>query len=155
MYEYMNQLWRKYPNNRKFCMITNLDGHEGTLELIKYTDEVIYNGCSNPSIYYLYDFYQIELRLPMLFIIINDRKNIDYGQQYFNIQKNQQALITAYDIYNTIGYLAYGDNYKNIPKKDDYHDTPRSQRGESLFDVINSKERRPKNYIYMSRKFCT
>ena len=176
LYEYINQLWRKYPNNRKFGMIAILDGHEGTLELIKYTDEVIYNflnslyndnllkdtsifleadhGCSNPSIYYLYDFYQTELRLPMFFIIVNDRKNVDYNQQYFNMQKNQQALITAYDIYNTIGYLAYGDNYTNIPKKDDHHDTPRSQRGESLFDPINSKERRPKNYIYMSRKFC-
>ena len=101
-------------------MITCLDGHEGTLELIKYTDDVIYNflnslyndnllkdtsvflesdhGCSNPSIYYLNEFYQIELRLPMFFIIVNDRKNIDYNQQYFNIQKNQQAFITAYDI---------------------------------------------------------
>ena len=157
-------------------MITCLDGHEGTLELLKYTDDVIYNflnslyndnllkdtsvflesdhGCSIPSVYYLYDFFLIEKRLPMLFIIVNDRKNIDYNQQYFNIQKNQQAFITAYDIYNTIGYLAYGDNYTNIPKKNDNHDTPRSQRGESLFDVINSKDRSPKNYIYMSRKFC-
>ena len=176
LHEYINQFWRKYPNNRKFGMITCLDGHEGTLELLKYTDDVIYNflnslyndnllkdtsvflesdhGCSIPSVYYLYDFFLIEKRLPMLFIIVNDRKNIDYNQQYFNIQKNQQAFITAYDIYNTIGYLAYGDNYTNIPKKNDKHDTPRSQRGESLFDVINSKDRSPKNYIYMSRKFC-
>ena len=105
-------------------MITCLDGHEGTLELLKYTDDVIYNflnslyndnllkdtsvflesdhGCSIPSVYYLYDFFLIEKRLPMLFIIVNDRKNIDYNQQYFNIHKNQQAFITAYDIYNTI-----------------------------------------------------
>ena len=70
------------------------DGHEGTLEVIKYSDDIIYNflnslyndnllkdttvflisdhGCHMPSIYYLYDFYKIEKRLPILLMIIND-----------------------------------------------------------------------------------
>ena len=176
LYDYVNQFWRKYKNNRKFALITMLDAHEGTLELIKYTDEIIYNllnslyndnllkdssifllsdhGCAIPSVYTLYKFYQIEKRLPMLFMIVNDRKNVGYNQQYFNIQENQQTFITAYDIYDTIGNLIYGDNYTNIPNKDDNHDTPKSVRGRSLFDVINPKERRPKNYMYMSTDFC-
>ena len=54
------------------------------------------HGCGMPSIYYLNDFFQIELNLPMLFIIIHDRKNINYNEQYYNIQKNQQTLITGY-----------------------------------------------------------
>ena len=146
------------------------------MELIKYTDEVIYNflnslyndnlfkdttiflmsdhGCTNPSIYFLYEFYQIEMRLPMLYIIVNDRKNLNYNQQYSNIKENQQIFITAYDIYNTIGNIIYGDNYINIKNKDDHHDTPKSQRGKSLFDIINPRERKPNLYMYMSRKFC-
>ena len=43
LYQYSEQFWRKYQNNRKFSTIIINDGHEGTLELIKYTDEVIYN----------------------------------------------------------------------------------------------------------------
>ena len=76
LYQYTEQFWRKYQNNRKFSTIVVNDGHEGTLELIKYTDEVIYNflnslyndnllkdstifllsdhGCGMPSVYFLY-----------------------------------------------------------------------------------------------------
>ena len=69
------------------------------------------HGVATPSIYYIVDFFQIEIKLPMLYMIINDRKNIDYNQQYFNIHENQQTFKTAYDIYNTISNIAYGDNY--------------------------------------------
>ena len=176
LYQYSEQFWRKYQNNRKFSTIIINDGHEGTLELIKYTDEVIYNflnslykdnllkdttifllsdhGCGMPSIYYLHDFYQIETWLPMLFMIVNDRKNIDYNQQYFNIHENQQTFITGYDIYNTIGNIIYGDNYKNINEKDNLHDTPKSPYGKSLFEKINQKARKPNNYQLMSKNVC-
>ena len=176
LYQYSEQFWRKYQNNRKFSTIIVNDGHEGTLEAIKYTDEIIYDflnslyndnllkdttifllsdhGCGMPSVYYLYDFYNIELRLPMLFMIINDRKNIDYNQQYFNIHENQQTFVTGYDIYNTIGNIIYGDNYKNINYKDDSHDTPKSPLGKSLFEKINQKERKPKNYYKMATNVC-
>ena len=55
-----------------------------------------------PSIYSLFDFYSKERGLPMLYLLINDRKNISYNEQYFNLHENQQAFITAFDIYNTI-----------------------------------------------------
>ena len=174
--DYINQFWRKYKNNRKFAVYVSNDSHEGTMELIKYTDEVIYNllnslyndnllkdssifllsdhGVTNPSIYFLYDFFQIEKRLPALFIIFNDKKNLNYNQQYFNIHENQQTFITAYDIYNTIGNIIYGDKYVNIQNKDDRNDTPKSPKGQSLFELINPKERRPQNYNGMSNKFC-
>ena len=136
LYEYGNQFWRKYKNNRKFSLIAVNDGHEGTLEVLKYSDDIIFNflnslyndnllkdtsifllsdhGCDMPSGYYIYQFYRHTSALPMLFIIINDRKNIDYSKQYFYIQENQQTFITAYDIYNTISNLIYGDNYSII-----------------------------------------
>ncbi len=176
LHKYIDQFWRKYQNNRKFAMMIINDAHEGTLELAKYSDDVIYNflnslyndnllkdttvfllsdhGCNMPSVYYLNDFFQIEKRLPMLFMIINDRKNMDYYQQYSNIHENQQTLITGYDIYNTIGNLIYGDNYTNIENKTISHDTPKSPFGQSLFDKINAKERNPKNFSGMEKKFC-
>ena len=176
LYYYTHQFWRKYQHNRKFSLIAINDGHEGTLEVIKYTDEIIYNflnslyndnllkktsiflmsdhGSGMPSVYYLYDFFQLEMKLPMLFIIINDRKNANYNKQYFNIHENQQAFITAYDIYNTISNIIYGDNYSNIKNKNNYHDTPKSPNGISLFEKINAKERKPKKYHRMVTYVC-
>ena len=177
LYEYINQFWRKYEKNRKLATITINDAHESSLEAVKYTDDVIYNflnslyndnllkdttiflfsdhGSALPSVYYMYEFYQIEMRLPMLFIICNDRKNVDYNQQYFNILENQQTFITAFDIYNTIGNIPFGDNYTNIPNKDDSHDTPRSSKGKSLFEKIDQKERKPIMYQNMDKIYCT
>ena len=67
-----------YKNNRKFLCILNNSGHEGTLESLKYEDEIIYkflinlfnanllkdtsiilmsdHGVVLPSIYYFIDF---------------------------------------------------------------------------------------------------
>lgn len=176
LYDYINQFWRKYHSNRKFATIVINDGHEGTLESIKYTDDIIYNflnslyndkllkdstlfllsdhGSGMPSIYYLNEFYQIENRLPMLFIILNDRKNIDYNQQYNNIKINQQTFITGFDIYNTIGHIIYGDSYTNIPNKTECHDTPKSPFGQSLFEKIDAKNRNPKDYKGMKTNIC-
>jgi hypothetical protein len=173
---YIDQFWRKYENNRKLSILVVNDAHEGTLEPIKYIDEVIYDflnslyednllkkssiflvsdhGTVMPSVYYLYDFFNIEIRLPMLYILVNDRKNTDYNQQYFNMQENQQILITAFDIYNTFGNILYGDNYINIQNKTKFTDTPKSAIGISLFEKINSKERKPRKYGYMDRHIC-
>ena len=174
--EYGNQFWRNYSKNRKFLTITINDGHEGTLEVLKYTDEILYNffknlyndnllkettlfllsdhGTGSPSPYYLTEFYHLEKDLPMLYIICNDRKNISYYEQYQYIYKNQQIFITGYDIYNTIGHLVFGDKYKYIRNKTDKIDTPKSMFGQSLFNEINPKERHPKKYLEMSLKTC-
>ena len=40
---------------------------------------------------------------------------MSYNEQYYYIQKNQQTFITAYDFYNTIGYLI-GDGFRNVLK---------------------------------------
>ena len=168
LFEYGKQFWRKYKNNRKFLTIISNDGHEGSLLEIKYTDDIIFkfltdlfnnnllkdssillisdHGESLPSLYYLYDFYQIEYYLPMFYIIINDCKNKTYEEQYEFIHKNQQTLITAYDIYNTIGHLIYGDKYHLINNKTRSKDSPKSPLGISLFYEINQKSRNPISY---------
>ena len=174
--EYGNQFWIKYKENRKFLLIVNNDGHEGTLEVLKYGDEYIYkflknlfeenllkdstiiitsdHGCPMPSIYFFQDFFQYEHALPMLYILCHDKKNLTYKEQYKHLHRNQQKFITAYDFYNTIGYLIYGESYKKIRNKEKSNkDTPKTKYGNSIFTRIDSK-RTPYNYKYMTREVC-
>jgi hypothetical protein len=175
LYEYGEQFWRKYQNNRKFLAIMSNDGHEGTLEILKYIDNIIFNfleklfkenlfrdstifllsdhGTSIPSPYYINKFFIMEKHLPMLYMICNDRKNLSYKEQYEYINKNQQILITGYDIYNTLGHLIYGDKYSLIQNKTEDKDTAKSQFGRSLFNEIDSK-RSPRNYTNMNINIC-
>ncbi len=168
LYEYGNQFWRKYKNNQRFLIIASNDGHEGTLEVLKYIDNTVFtflnnlfnddllkdttifllsdHGTAMPSIYYLNNFYHKERYLPMLYIICNDRKNISYNKQYQNIYKNQQSFITGFDIYNTLANILYGDDYEYIKNKTNLKDTPKSKFGISLFNEIKSKKREPKIY---------
>ena len=174
--DYSDQFWRKYKDNRKFSTIVLDTAHEGTMEVLKYFDGNIYNylyslyndnllkdtsifllsdhGVGIPSIYYAFEFYSIENILPMLYIIINDRKNISYDQQYFYLKENQQTFITAYDIYNTINHLLYGDKYKYISNLTDENPTPKSPLGISLFEKIEQKLRKSKNYEFMDHNVC-
>ena len=172
LFEYGLQFWKKYKNNRKFLALISNDGHEGTLEVLKYIDDIIYNylielynnnllkdstifllsdhGVGMPSFYNMYNFYYIEENLPMLYIIVNDRKNLNYEQQFININENQQTFITGFDIYNTFGNIIYGDDYNSIKNKTLKNDTVKSEYGISLFDKINQKKRNPKFYQFSS-----
>ena len=163
--DYTDKFWRKYKNNRKFSLIISNYGHEGTLQLIKHADDSLFkflnslfndhllkdttvilmsdHGAHMPSLYYITDFYNIEKQLPMLYIMVNDRKNVSYEKQYEYMHENQQNLITAFDFYNTLGHIIYGDKYKDIKNKTEQFDTCKSPFGESLFNKINSKERHP------------
>jgi hypothetical protein len=170
MYDYTEQFWRKYQNNRKFSMVISLYGHEGTTNVVKYIDDVIYNFLNNlfndnllkdtsvflvsdhgvgmPSVYYIFDFYPIELHLPMLFILVNDRKNVNYEKQYYYMHENQQNYITHFDTYNTIGNILYGDKYNKIKIKTKQRDTMKTHMGASLFSKITDvKNRTPNKYI--------
>ena len=68
--------------------------------------------------------------------------------------KNQQTFVTAYDFYNTLGHLLYGDKYAEIKNKTDDHDTPKSPKGQSLFNYIDPMSRTPKDYENMDTKIC-
>ena len=171
MFEYVEQFWRKYKNNRKFSLFVTNFAHEGSLEILKYMDNSMYrylnnlfkdnllkdtsiflvsdHGAGVPSMYYLMDFYQYERSLPMFFLIVNDKKNQNYESQYKYLNKNQQTFITGFDIYNTIVHLIYGDKFGTI-----ITNGIKSKKGESLFNKINSKNRSPKNYDLMNKKIC-
>ena len=172
--EYGLQFWKKYKINRKFLMIVNNDGHESTMEVIKYDDDIIFNflnnlyrenlleettilllsdhGCSLPTVYYFNEFFEIEKNLPMLYIMTSNKPNETYYQQYHHIHENQQKFITAYDIYNTICYLMLGKKYFLKKKfRSDY--IFKSKFGTNLFESINNK-RNPKNYKQMETNIC-
>ena len=112
------------------------------------------HGLGLHSLYYIFQFYTFESVLPMLYIIINDRKNISYEEQYYYIQQNQQTFITGYDIYNTINHLLYGSSYNNIFNMTDENPTPKSPFGVSLLNEIDSKYRKSKNYEFMKHNIC-
>ena len=176
LFEYSEQFWRKYKNNRKLSTLIINSAHEATEEVLKYLDDMIFNylyslfddnlfkdtsifllsdhGLGIHSLYYIFQFFAFESVLPMLYIIINDRKNISYKEQYYNIQQNQQTFITGYDIYNTINHLLYGKNYKDIFNMTNDYPTPKSPLGISLLDKIDSKYRKSKNYKFMKHDVC-
>ena len=171
LFEYSEQFWSKYKNNRKLSSIITNHGHEGTLNILKYIDEPLSNflnklfdenllkdstvflysdhGACMPSIYYLTDFFSIEYTLPMLYILINDRKNMSYEEQYMYLHENQQTFITAFDIYNTMGNILYGNDYNNVKNKTIKEDTFKSEYGISLFNKIDAKTRFPKKYAHI------
>ena len=176
LFNYSEQFWRKYQNNRKFSSIILNGAHEGTMEVLKYYDDIIFehltslyndnlfkdssifllsdHGCGLQSIYYAFEFFKRESVLPMLFVLINDRKNISYNEQYFYINQNQQTFITGYDIYNTINHLLYGDNYKQILNLTDETPTPKSPFGGSLFEKMEQKFRKAKTFENMEQTTC-
>jgi hypothetical protein len=172
MLDYINQFWREYKDNRKFSVLLTNFAHEGSLERLKYIDNIIYehfnklfndnllkdtsifllsdHGVGVPSLYSLEKFYKYELILPMFYLFINDRKNISYESQYKYLNENQQTFITGFDIYSTIVHLAYGDKYKtNVTKN-----IIKTNYGKSLFTKINQKERNPRNYQLMFTYAC-
>ena len=172
MFEYMNQFWRKYKINRKFSLLLTNFAHEGSIEKLKYIDNMIYkffynlyndnllkettlfllsdHGVAIPSIYYLNDFFRYEKVLPMFYLLVNDRKSVSYNSQYKFLYENQQTFITGFDIYNTIIHLIYGDKYGTK----DMNDSIISKYGKSLFTEIKQLNRTPKYYISMDMDSC-
>jgi hypothetical protein len=170
--EYARKFWKEYKSNKKFLRIVNTYAHDYIGEKSKYTDSSLYkflynlyylnelkdtivflagdHGFALMGIYKLFnsDDYQIEYSLPIFILLVPDKKNYTYFQQYSEIIKNQQIMITPFDIYYTIRHIIYGENYKNFSlhgNKDD---------GESLFKFINPKTRTCKKYNSMSEENC-
>ena len=170
---YSEKFWRKYDKNRKFSLIVSNYGHEGTLKVLKYADKFISSflwnlfndnllrnttiflvsdhGTGMPSIYYIDDFYMLESKLPMLYIFVSDKRNSSYEQQYKYMHENQQNFITAFDFYNTLCNIIFGDKYNYIKNKTATREYCKSSYGESLFNKFNyNKDRNPKKYSKIS-----
>ena len=170
--EYAKKFWVSYKNNKRFLRIVNTYGHEYSGEKAKYSDNSLYeflidlfysNMLENTIIFLAGDHgfalmgvyeilkpndWKIEKSLPIFLIIIPDKKNKTYEEQYSEIYKNQQNLITAFDIYYTIRHIIYGEEYKyNLPFSS-------NKKGESLFKFIDSKERNCSKYLRFGECQC-
>ena len=171
-FEYGKKFWLTYKNNKKFLRIVNTYGHEYSGEKAKYSDEATFNFLNdlflsnqlkNTTIFLAGDHgfalmgvyklispndWQIEKFMPIFVLIVPDSKNISYEEQYSEILKNQQILITPFDIYYTIRHIIYGDKYK------DNLFNEQNNEGESLFKYINPKERNCSKYLFFEGCQC-
>ena len=158
-FEYGKKFWVTYKDNIKFLRIVNTYAHEYSGQKSKYADEATFNflsylyeqnllqntivflagdhGFELMGLYKLFEpnDWEIEKQFPVFFLIIPDRKNFSYIEQYSELLKNQQNFITPFDIYYTIRHIIYGDKYKENLLKE------QNNEGESLFNYINPIER--------------
>ena len=170
--EYGKQFWKAYKNNKKFLRIVNTYAHEYSGEKVKYTDEATFNFLNdlfltnqlkNTTIFLAGDHgfalmgiykvlnpndWDIEKFMPFFVMIVPDLKNKSLEEQYSEILKNQQILITPFDIYYTIRHIIYGNTYKNnlFPEQ--------NNEGESLFKYINPMERNCSKYLFFTGCQC-
>ena len=171
-YEYGKNFWLTYKDNAKFLRIVNTYAHEYSGQKSKYADEATFNflsylynqnllqntivflagdhGFELMGLYKLFEpkDWEIEKQFPVFFLIIPDKKNLSYIEQYSELLKNQQNFITPFDIYYTIRQILYGDKYKENLKKEQIDE------GESLFKYINPKVRNCSKYKNINTCQC-
>jgi hypothetical protein len=148
MFDYSRQFMESYKNSSKFLSVGIQDSHEGSGEMVKYTEEYVLNflnylkkekildntlllifsdhGFFMPgSVYQLFNLndFQIEQTLPSLYMLLP--KNIKGFEKIDkSLKSNENKMITTFDIYQTISSIV--GNYKN------------SKSGENLFEKTKS-----------------
>ena len=138
--EFGKQFWNIYKDNKKYLRLSFQDGHEPSGQVVKYLDESLYNYLNelyenntlndtflfilsdHGNSYFNYIYYYIlrsddsliERGYGTLFIIVpsNKMKKIDKNY-YNNLEKNQQTLISPFDIHDTIIHIIFGNNTLN------------------------------------------
>ena len=170
--EYGKKFWSIYKKNKRFLRIVCTYSHEYSYEKAKYTDNSIHDflkelfetdQLKHTTIFLAADHgfflmgvykiinskdFPIEKDLPLLILIVPDKRNLTYEQQYSEIIKNQQILVTPFDIFYTLRYIIYDENYKKSPLNGNKDD------GEYLFKYINPKERICDKYQQIDKSTC-
>ena len=157
MFDYAKQFWNIYRENKKFFRVHFNEGHEGSMELVSYLADPLFefvkyffdNNLLNDTFMFIVSDhgnhmlgpwavlrpqdYIIETTLGTLFFIIPNNDKLYKDRLYDIIHENQQIFITPYDIHDTMIHLAYGTD---IPSQMAY-----SKSGSSLLKYINPMER--------------
>ena len=160
--EYLESFWLTYLDNYKLFLLQSLEGHEPTGELIGHFDDIFYNflnkfdsnnwfkdtailifsdhGQHLNGPLYLFDSqdFLYERSLPLLLMLIPNNEKLYNNDLYEIIKSNQQTFITPFDIYNTLLYFVYNNNYINVGNR----------FGESLFNIIDYKNRFCQSSLY-------
>ena len=150
IFEYAIKFLDAYINERKFLLFQLLDGHEGTMEVIKYVDNYLYDFLKNlfdnymndksvillfsdhgnqmPNLHYLLkgEDFIYEKTLGILFIILPENNNPNKE----SLIVNEQRFVTPFDLYNTAIDFMNGN-------KSEY-----GTKGQSLFEVIDGLKRK-------------
>ncbi len=160
MFEYGKQFWEKYKDNKRYLRFNFQDAHEFSGNVVKYLDEPLYNflnelyekkmledtaiflmsdhGNSYFDYYYHYilrsDDSRIERVYGTFFVILPNYKKNNNEEYLNNIHIHQQALITPFDIHDTIVNIAFGNNLESSNEL-------YSQRGKSLISKFEYKNR--------------
>ena len=178
--DYGYQFWTKYPKNNKFLRLSFFEGNEKTGEVIKYLDYYLYqflenlyqkkylknsiifivsgqgnsyNDLFNSLFYRDYDFF-IEKYLGSFFMLI-DKKRLKLNEtDLINIRNNQQNMVTAYDIRETLKNIVNNKIYKDVKEVNDDNRNNDEILGKSLFGYIYSLERNCKKYPQITRDIC-
>ena len=169
MIEYLKQFWEKYSNNKKYFRIAFNYGHEKTGAVISNLDEPLYDiifnfyekgylyntalfivsdhGNQNDGIYNIINTseFELEKKYGLFFLLLYQNKNNtqDFSKNLIN---NQQIMMTPYDIHHTMLHILYGNKFNEIM---------RSDKGESVLNFIEPKERNCNKYDDWYKDFCS
>ena len=172
--EYGYQFWNKYKENKRFLRLGFFDGNEKTGEVIKYLDNYLYEflnklyhenllintilfivsgqGNTNTELFnsFYYEDFWIEKYIGTFFIFI-DKSNILINKNcLMNIKKNEQNMITPYDIIATLEDIFNN----NICKETNEKEEDINKKGKSIFKFINQKERNCQKYKQTTEEVC-
>ena len=168
MIEYLKKFWEKYNTNKKYFRIAFNYGHEKTGAVISNLDEPLYDiifnfyekgylyntalfivsdhGNQNDGIYNIINTseFELEKKYGLFFLLLYQNKNNipDFSKNLIN---NQQIMLTPYDIHHTMLHILYGNKFNEAMKSD---------KGESVLNFIEPKERNCNKYDDWYKDFC-
>ena len=174
--EYGYKFWTKYKNNKKFLRLGFFEGNEKTGEVIKYLDYYLYDFLTDlyeknyleKTIIFIvsgqgntyneifnsninYDFY-IEKYIGTLFIFV-DKEGLKLNDNdLINIRNNQQNMVTAFDIHETLKSIVNKNIYKDVNENE--ADYEYDIIGKSLFGFIETKDRNCDKFKQTSEDVC-
>ena len=143
------------------------DGHEMTMEVVKYINNSLSeflihllenykddstsiiiisdHGAHLPSLVdaFFYEHKWMETFMGSLFLILSDNNILN---NYDNIYYNRQKFLTPFDIHDTLLDMINVNKYQ-YPQMD-------NEKGQSLFNKINGKERYCEKYGKNLKTFC-
>ena len=163
--EYGKQFWEKYEDNKKYLRLNFQDAHEFSGQVVKYLDEPLYNFLNNlyerkklddtaifivsdhGNSYFPYFYYYIlrsddatiEVTYATFYMLVPNYKNEKNKKILNNLYLHQQALVSPFDIHDTLLHIAYGDNLNTT-------NILYSGIGKSLLNDFDYKKRNCKTY---------
>ena len=166
-FDYVAQFLEAYKDERKFFKFMAGDGHEITLEVIKYIDNSLSkflnmlltnytddktaiiimsdHGAQMPGPYDAMFHIErwMEKYLGVFFLILPEKRN---NVNYDNIYYNQQKFVTTYDIHDTLLDMINVNKMKY--KKMD------NKKGQSIFSKIDGTKRNCGRYKNEIKNYC-